>query len=159
MKKIISYIFMIAVTAVLFTACGSKESNMSDNTTPTDATTNTSTNVTAADADATASATANNAADATSDVTADANVTADSVAQKSKSQKSDTIISEEEAKGIALKDANLADSEISRFQIKLERDDGIQKYDIDFHAGQQEYDYEIDAGFGKILEKDVEPID
>lgn len=36
---------------------------------------------------------------------------------------------------------------------------GIQKNDVDFHSGRQEYDYEIGAASGKILEKDTEPID
>lgn len=129
MKKIVTYIFMIALTAVIFTACGSKQNDM----------------------------TADTATNAPTDKTTDS--TANQNSQDSKPQNSDTIISEDEAKGIALKDANLKDSEISKFRIKLERDDGIQKYDIDFNSGKHEYDYEIDATSGKILEKDEEPID
>ncbi len=75
------------------------------------------------------------------------------------SKKADTIISEEEAKNIALKDANLTESEISGLRIKQERDDGIQKYEVDFYSNSREYDYDIDAISGKILEKEEEPID
>lgn len=124
MKKITAYIFMIALTTVLLTACGSKRNEPIVDT-PTDTATDTP-------------------MDISDDKTINTNT--------------DTIISEEEAMNAALKDANLLDSEISRLHIKLERDDGIQVYEVDFYSGEREYDYEIDAISGRILEKDEEPI-
>lgn len=147
MRKSMAYIFMITLTAVLLTACGSRQNNMeadnAKNNSGVDATADVSTDT---PTDTTVGTNADTPADATAD-----NV--------SSSPNTDTIISEEEARGIAFKDANLTDSDISRLEIKLDRDDGIQKYEIDFHAGEQEYDYEINAASGEILEKDVEPID
>lgn len=65
-------------------------------------------------------------------------------------------ISEKEALEIAREDAQLTEDEISRARVKLDYDDGILEYDVEFYAGDQEYDYKIDAESGKILEKDFE---
>lgn len=163
--KVISYIFMIALTAVLLTACGSKQNDgVTDipDEVPVETGSNTITKVpTDAENDAITKAPADTESDIRKDATADASSIPKErqEAQKAESQKSDTIISEEEAKGIALKDAKLTDSEISKLRIKLERDDGIQVYEVDFYSNEREYDYEIDAKSGKILEIDEEPID
>ncbi|MGN0293322.1 MAG: PepSY domain-containing protein [Lachnospiraceae bacterium] len=68
----------------------------------------------------------------------------------------DARISENEAKEIALKDAGVSEKDISGIRIKLEKDDGIWQYEVDFYAGDKEYDYDIDADIGKILSKDME---
>ena len=36
-------------------------------------------------------------------------------------------------------------------QVKLDRDDGQLVYDVEFYAGNTEYDYEINATTGKII--------
>ena len=41
-------------------------------------------------------------------------------------------------------------------QAKLERENGRQVYDVEFSFGQTEYDYEIDALTGAILDKSQE---
>lgn len=66
------------------------------------------------------------------------------------------LIPEEEAKGIALKDAGLTEGQISGIRIRLEKDDGIQQYEVEFYAGDKEYDYDIDAVSGNILSKDMD---
>jgi uncharacterized membrane protein YkoI len=63
-------------------------------------------------------------------------------------------ISKEEAKKIALKDAGLTESEIRDFEIELDRDNGVLKYEISFEKGNDDYDYDIDANSGKILKKE-----
>ena len=68
----------------------------------------------------------------------------------------DARISEDEAKEIVLKDAGVSEKDISGMRIKLEKDDGIWQYEVDFYAGDKEYDYNIDADTGKILSKDME---
>ena len=60
----------------------------------------------------------------------------------------------EKAKAIALKDAGLGSATFTK--AKLDTDDGIKIYDIEFRSGNMEYDYEIDAKTGTILEKDAE---
>lgn len=66
-------------------------------------------------------------------------------------------IGEERAKAIALANAGLAESQVGRMRIHLDYDHGRPVYDIGFHAGERtEYDYEIDAVSGAILESDVD---
>lgn len=58
----------------------------------------------------------------------------------------------EKAKAIALKDAKASGATF--VTAKLETEDGVKVYDVEFYKGNVEYDYEIDAITGKILEKD-----
>lgn len=60
----------------------------------------------------------------------------------------------EKAKNIALKDAGLKSNQVAFVKAKLESDDGRMIYDVEFYKGNVEYDYEIDAKSGNILEKD-----
>ena len=60
----------------------------------------------------------------------------------------------EKAKTIALRDANVG--QVNFIKAKLDYDDGIYKYDIEFYASNMEYDYEIEASTGRILEKDID---
>jgi len=72
------------------------------------------------------------------------------------SQEAGGQISEEKAKKIALKDAGVTEDELSGLRIKLEQDDGVQKYEVEFYVGNKEYDYDIDAASGEIRSKDTE---
>ena len=58
----------------------------------------------------------------------------------------------EKAKSIALKDAGVSGATFVK--AKLDSEDGVKVYDVEFYKGNVEYDYEIDAITGKILEKD-----
>ena len=60
-------------------------------------------------------------------------------------------ITRDEAKSIALKHANLDEKNITGLDIDLDRDDGVLKYEIDFHSGGLEYDYDINAETGEII--------
>ena len=60
------------------------------------------------------------------------------------------------AKGIALKNAGLSASDVTFTKAKLDRDDGIYEYEIEFISGSTEYEYTIRAEDGAILEKDVD---
>ena len=65
-------------------------------------------------------------------------------------------ITEEDAKQIALRHANVSESDAVYMQVKLERDHGRDEYDVEFYAGNTEYDYEIDAATGEILSFDYD---
>ncbi len=67
-------------------------------------------------------------------------------------------ISKSKAKEIALNHAGVKSADISRYQIELEKHDGVWKYEISFNVGYTEYDYTINAESGKILEseKDID---
>lgn len=66
------------------------------------------------------------------------------------------VISEDEALKIALTHASVKETEINNFTIKLEKDDEILEYDIEFYSADKEYDYTIDANTGTILESEVD---
>ena len=67
-------------------------------------------------------------------------------------------ISEQEAIQIALNDANVQKEEASRLSSYLNLDDMSKQYDIEFIAGEYEYEYEIDAESGRILDFSVERV-
>lgn len=65
-------------------------------------------------------------------------------------------ITEAKAKSIALNHAGVKESQVRGFQIEKERDDGKWEYQIEFRVGNVEYEYEIEAASGKILDYDIE---
>ena len=65
----------------------------------------------------------------------------------------------EKAKEIALKDAGFEESAVTFIEEKFDGDDRIKKYDIEFVNSGKEYDYEINASTGKIIEKSIEKAD
>lgn len=65
-------------------------------------------------------------------------------------------ISKTKAKSIALKNAGLKASEVEFTKVKLDKDDGVVVYEIEFYKGTREYSYEINAKSGKILKKEIE---
>lgn len=70
-----------------------------------------------------------------------------------------TQISLEEAKAIALDDSNMDESSVTFRKQKLERERNGYEYEIEFHDGVTEYDYEINAQTGEIISKSFEPYD
>lgn len=76
--------------------------------------------------------------------------------EKQEPLRNTSIISEEEARSIALTDAQVEAEAVTNIRIKLTVDDGRQVYDVEFYVTNQEYDYEIDAVTGEITEKDME---
>lgn len=74
---------------------------------------------------------------------------------ESRQDSQDKFISEEEAKKIAFDDAGIDNSNVSNMSIKMESDDGIWEYEIEFYVGNTEYDYDIDAISGAVRSKDV----
>ena len=60
------------------------------------------------------------------------------------------------AKEIALNHARMNESDVQFAKAKLENDDGVVEYEIEFYSGRTEYDYTIDAVSGNIIEYDVD---
>lgn len=67
-----------------------------------------------------------------------------------------TNISLERAKEIALQNAGLESNKVSFKKVKLDIDDGIQKYEVEFYYNNKEYSYEIDANSGNIISYEQE---
>ena len=63
-------------------------------------------------------------------------------------------IGEAKAKELALKHAGLSSKEVSFLQRKLDWDDGRAVYEVEFYSGNREYDYEIDAATGAVVDFD-----
>lgn len=62
----------------------------------------------------------------------------------------------DKAKSIALKDAGVSSSSAVFTKAKLDRDDGMMVYEVEFYSGDTEYEYEINATSGKIRSRDAE---
>lgn len=65
-------------------------------------------------------------------------------------------ISVEKAKAIALADAGLTASQVRFRKAEREREDGVVLYEIEFENGGGEYEYNIHAGTGVILKRDID---
>ena len=65
-------------------------------------------------------------------------------------------IGEAAAKSAALTHAGVSESDASRIQVELDRDDGRTLYEVEFHVGRTEYSYEIDAASGAVLKAEQE---
>ncbi len=65
-------------------------------------------------------------------------------------------ITGQQALQIALKHAKVAENTISRKQIKRDRENGRNVFEVEFHVGRTEYNYDIDAATGAIVEFDVD---
>ncbi len=69
------------------------------------------------------------------------------------------LLSTDEAKQVALKNAGLSSKEVKYVKAELDKEDGIPVYEIDFKANGYEYEYEINAYTGKVIKKDIEKDD
>ena len=66
------------------------------------------------------------------------------------------LISQDAAENFAIVDANVSRDNVSSLHSHLERDQGRYVYDVEFHVGDIEYEYEILAQDGSILEKRID---
>ena len=66
------------------------------------------------------------------------------------------FISVDEAKNIAVSHAGLTINQVRFSKAKFEKDNDRVEYEIEFHIGETEYEYVIDAVSGAILEYDID---
>ena len=69
---------------------------------------------------------------------------------------SSNYIGVDKAKSVALSDAGLSAASVTFTKAKLDREDGVRVYEIEFFTQDKEYEYEISATDGTIRSKDVE---
>lgn len=69
-----------------------------------------------------------------------------------------SAITLEEAKKIALKKAGLKEKDGTWKKEKEDQDDGRMTYELEFVSGEMEYEFEIDAETGNILDFEKEPV-
>ena len=125
MKKTITAILALTLSAALFTGCTAAAMNAGDNT-------------------------ASGVAPAGSPSSVSAGIAGNAG--------SETYIDQSDAESIALTDAGLTSDTVKSLRSRLEYDDGVAIYDVEFWTDTDEYDYEIDAVSGEILavDRDVE---
>ncbi len=66
------------------------------------------------------------------------------------------LIGQERAEQIALSDASLAENQVTKMKTRLKFDDGVWYYDVEFRTIALEYEYEIEAYSGAIIDKDID---
>ncbi len=78
------------------------------------------------------------------------------LSEQTLSTQSENYIGEDRAKEIALAHAGLGEADVSHMLCKLDYDDGIAEYEVEFWDGTTEYDYEINAISGDIIGYDYD---
>lgn len=70
----------------------------------------------------------------------------------------DDMITYDDAKAAALVHAGVTEESVYDFDIELDKDDGVMKYEIEFKSGKYEYEYDINALDGAVIryEKDTD---
>lgn len=79
---------------------------------------------------------------------------ANNSSQAEQSSSAASAITKDQAKSIALQDANVSESDAQFIWVKEDRDDGRAIYEVEFYANGTEYDYEIEQSTGRILSSD-----
>ena len=82
----------------------------------------------------------------------------ESASQSGGSSQDTNYISADKAQSIALQHAGVSASDATFRKAHLDRDDGIYVYELEFVSGDLEYDYEIHATTGAILDWDRDSI-
>lgn len=65
-------------------------------------------------------------------------------------------IGKDKALEIAYSDAGVNSSDVTRSKVEMDYDDGVMVYEVEFIHNNREYDYEINATNGTIIERDWE---
>lgn len=69
-----------------------------------------------------------------------------------------SYIGAEKAKSIALENVGVSSSKATFTKVEIDKDDSPATYDIEFYTASNEYDFEIDAKSGEVVEKSSEAI-
>lgn len=76
--------------------------------------------------------------------------------EKFNNHSTDTKITKDTAKNIALKDAGILENKTTYLNVKQDQEDGNSVYEVEFYADGKEYSYTISQKDGTILSKDFE---
>ena len=142
-KKMVAIIAAGALAACLgLAACGGSASSSA-------ASSSAASSSAASAATTTSSAAASSAAPASSTA---ASQSASAATPSASASAAPSYIGEEAAKDIALKDAGFSAGDVTELKAELDLDDAVVHYDVDFKQGGKEYDYDIDATTGAIIQ-------
>lgn len=73
-------------------------------------------------------------------------------------QQNNAGVTMDDAINTAVTDAGFSVSDVQITKQKLDTDDGVQKYEIEFIKGDYEYEYDINAQTGAIMEKSYDSV-
>ena len=90
---------------------------------------------------------------------ADGTVTKNSVKAIRSAAGASSTVSQDQAKEISLGVFGVTAEQATFTKIKLDNDDGLQVWEIEYVAGNSEYEVEINANDGKVLESSSEILD
>ncbi|MBO5955777.1 MAG: PepSY domain-containing protein [Clostridia bacterium] len=91
------------------------------------------------------------------DVTQNIQQTGEEIFQgKKDSMDSSKFIGEERAKEIALEKAGITSEGVKFEKVKLDNDDGVWQYEVEFRKDRTEFDVDIKADDGTILSWDID---
>ena len=107
----------------------------------------------AAPAESTTSSTSATTPQSTQSTTTDATANSTSAAPSANTTASNNYIGDAEAKRIALENAGVNEADCTGpVKVELDTDDAVVHYDVDFKVGGTEYEYDIDAATGSIVQ-------
>lgn len=69
-----------------------------------------------------------------------------------------TYIGKKKAKSIAVKNAKVKRKNVVFTQCKIETENGVKQYEVEFFSKRYKYEYEIKATNGRILDKEKEKL-
>lgn len=81
------------------------------------------------------------------------------ILERRSEQFASAVLTESQAKSVALADAGLSENEVTFLYAELDKEDSIHVYDIEFYTAQAEYDYEISAVDGTVRERNINVFD
>lgn len=158
-KKLLSLVASAALVAALGLAgCGSSQASSASSSAAAESSAAAAASSSAAAESSAAAASSSAAATEASSASAAA-TEASSPAAAATTQNSNNYIGEDAAKEIALTHAGVAAADCTELKVELDTDDAVVHYDVDFKAGGTEYDYDIDAATGDILQSNSEADD
>ena len=151
-KKLLALVASAALVAALGLAgCGSSQASSASSSASAESSAAAAASSSAA-AESSAAAASSSAAAAEASSASAAATEVSSPAAAATTQNSNNYIGEDAAKEIALTHAGVAAADCTVLNAHLDSDDAVVHYDVEFKAGGMEYDYDIDAATGEILE-------
>lgn len=79
--------------------------------------------------------------------------------QETQTVQASQALTQEDAKNLALQKAGITESDTIGLTVKMDHDDGIQKYEVDIYTPQTDYEYEINAADASFIKEEIKSAD
>lgn len=156
-SKMIALVATAALAAALaLVGCGGSQTSSASASSAASSAAASSAAASTAASSAASTAASSAASTAASSAAASSAAASSAAAPASSAASSASDIGKDAAKEIALLHAGVAEDDCIELKIELDTDDAVIHYDVDFKAGGQEYDYDINPETGEIIKYDSE---